>query len=503
MKKELLTFKETGNFSKKFLEFIEHDKESFFPNEKNILSTLSNINFSKYNRQALSSELLNQYSELKIRGKVNENIKSLLSENTYTITTGHQLNICTGPMYVIYKILSAIKLAHTLSKKYPEYNFVPVYWMASEDHDFEEIQSFHTQGVTHSWDIDAKGPVGNLDPSSLLETLNKIPSVLEIFRDAYRSSESLSQAVRKYMDSIFGDFGLVVIDPNSKVLKESIQDIIEDDIINNSIETVENSSKDPSDVHVRKINFFYQESQLRERIVKDKEYKVLSTNLSFSEDQIRNKIAASPESFSPNVITRCLYQQRILPNICYVGGPAEILYWLSFKKFFNHYNIDYPVLVPRDFVLLLTPKIQKICYKLNLETRDLFLQKNLIENKVLGVHLDKKKNFSSEIEQISSILTDLSEKFGKVDTTMGPHVLATSKNMEKKLYQIEKRFISSLKKKNKNLMTQVSNLNNFIRPGNSIQERKENVMSFYSATLIGDLYNNLDPLDLNFKVLKI
>ena len=241
MKKELLTFKETGNFSKKFLEFIEHDKESFFPNEKNILSTLSNINFSKYNRQALSSELLNQYSELKIRGKVNENIKSLLSDNTYTITTGHQLNICTGPMYVIYKILSAIKLAHTLSKKYPEYNFVPVYWMASEDHDFEEIQSFHTQGVTHSWDIDAKGPVGNLDPSSLLETLNKIPSVLEIFRDAYRSSESLSQAVRKYMDSIFGDFGLVVIDPNSKVLKESIQDIIEDDIVLNENVNVDDS----------------------------------------------------------------------------------------------------------------------------------------------------------------------------------------------------------------------------------------------------------------------
>ena len=168
-----------------------------------------------------------------------------------------------------------------------------------------------------------------------------------------------------------------------------------------------------SDVYVRKVNFFYQESDLRERIDKTDKYNVLSTNLSFTEKEIKDKIKTSPESFSPNVITRCLYQQRILPNVCYLGGPAEIVYWESFKKFFDNYNVPYPVLVPRDFVLLLSAKIQKLIIKLKLSSIDLFIDKNKIENKVLAVDSDESKNFKREIDEINKILNNISEKFRK------------------------------------------------------------------------------------------
>ncbi len=125
---------------------------------------------------------------------------------------------------------------------------------------------------------------------------------------------------------------------------------------------------------------------------------VTSTTLSFTEQEIKDRIKSSPELFSPNVITRCLFQQRILPNVCYLGGPAEIVYWESFKKFFDNYNIPYPVLVPRDFALLLTAKVQKLIKKLNLSSIDLFDDKNKIENKVLAVETDESKNFKREIE---------------------------------------------------------------------------------------------------------
>ena len=502
MRKEKISFKETGNFSKKFLDFINGESESYFPSEKNILSVQKNLNFSFEDRALLYDDLKSQYKGIEVLESVNKNLELLKSENTYTITTGHQLNIFTGPMYVIYKIVSAIKLSADLSKKYPENNFIPVYWMASEDHDFEEIQSFHTRGKTYKWDIESRGPVGNLKLESIESILKQDIDIPDFFVDAYQNSKSLSESVRKYMNSLFGKFGLIIIDPNSKNLKSTIKDIMEDDIINNSIEKIEKSSESSSDVYVRKINFFFQKSDFRERIEKSDTYNILSSELSFSEEEIKNKIQLSPESFSPNVITRCLYQQRILPNICYVGGPAEIIYWTSFKKFFSHYKVPYPVLVPRDFILLLTTKAQKKIEKLKLSTADLFLDKDKIENKVMSVYTDDSKNFSREIKEVKKILEGLSEKFGIEDSTMKPHVLATAKNIEKRLLQIERRYINKQKENSKFLIDKVGSLFNFINPGNSIQERRENIISFYDSELIDNLFQNLDPLDLNFKILK-
>ena len=502
MKKETISFKETGYFSKKFLDFIDNESLSYYPNEKNILNVIKNFNFSKVNRELLSKELEFQYKSLVTSSIVNDNIKSIMSDNTFTVTTGHQLNIFTGPMYVIYKIVSVIKLSRMLSEKYPKYNFVPIYWMASEDHDFDEIKSFYSSGKTYSWDIESKGPVGNLNTEALKNIFDENISIHDFFREAYSSSSSLSEAVRKYMNHLFGEYGLITIDPNSKNLKKSISDIIVDDVVNNTIEKVEKSSEKISDVYVRKINFFFQGSDFRERIDKTNKYNILSTNLSFTEKEIKDKIGSSPELFSPNVITRCLYQQRILPNICYIGGPAEIVYWESFKKFFEYYDIPYPVLVPRDFVLLITTKIQKLINKLNLSLTDLFIDKNKIENKVLGIEKDESKNFKKEIDDINKILDNISEKFETEDPTMKPHVLATAKKMENRLLQIEKRFINKHKKNNDKLINQILDLYSFIKPDNSIQERKENFMSFYDLNFIDNLLENLDPLDLQFKILK-
>jgi bacillithiol biosynthesis cysteine-adding enzyme BshC len=502
MKKETISFKETGNFSKKFLHFIENNSLSYYPKDDNILNVLKSLNFSNDNRELLFKELETQYKNIETSTFVSDNIKSILSDNTYTVTTGHQLNIFTGPMYVIYKIVSVIKLSRALSKKYPKYKFVPIYWMASEDHDFEEIKSFHSKGKTYTWDIKSKGPVGNLNTETLKNIFDEDITIPDFLKDAYSSSSSLSEAVRKYMNELFGEYGLVTIDPNSANLKKTITDIVEDDVINNTIEKIEKSSAQASDVYVRKINFFYQGSNFRERIDKSDRYNILSTDISFTEQEIKDKIRSSPESFSPNVITRCLYQQKILPNVCYIGGPAEIVYWESFKKFFDNYKIPYPVLVPRDFVLILTNKIQKLINKLNLSSTDLFNNKNKIENKVFAIDTDKSKNFKREINEINKILNNISEKFGKEDSTMKPHVLATAKKMEKRLLQIERRYINKQKKNNDKLIDQISDLFMFLNPDNSIQERKENFISFYDLNFIDNLIENLDPLDLQFKILK-
>ncbi len=504
MKKETIRFQDTGNFSKKFLDFIEgNKKEDHFPNEKNIIRGIEKINFSTDKRKTLHSEITSQYGPLEISDRLTKNIELLLSDNSYTVTTGHQLNVCTGPLYVIYKIISTIKLADSLSKKYPNHNFIPVYWMASEDHDFDEIKSFYSLGKRYKWDIDTSGPVGDINPKSFAKILEKEPCVPSFFLEAYNSSKSLSEAVRKYMNFLFGEMGLVVLDPNSQNFKKSFIDVIEDDIINNSIFNIEKSSEVKSDVLVRKINFFFQDSKFRDRIERDKDYKILSTSKSFDEHEMKKLIHSSPENFSPNVISRCLFQQSILPNVSYVGGPAEIVYWLSFKKFFKHYKINYPVLIPRDFCLILSEKMQKIIDKYGFGTNELFKSKHFLEAKSIGAFDDYTKNFSEEVQKIKDAVTSLSSKFGNVDSTMKPHVLATGKKIQKTLSQIERRYVNTLKKNNADSISHIKLLYDNLSPDNSIQERKESMITFYNSSLVDDLYKNLDPLDLNFKILKM
>jgi len=504
MKRTYIDFSKTNMFSKKFNDFIsEHKEKTYYPSYENILRVSDQIKFPPEKRKDLRNVLLKQYSEIDLSEPVKKNIECLIDDNTFAVTTGHQLNIFSGPLYIIYKIISTIKLSENLNAKYPNKNFIPVYWMASEDHDFLEIKSFFSNGKKYNWDIEAKGAVGNIDPRSLKKLINLIPDSLDIFDMAYTSSVTLSDAVRKYMNSIFGNYGLVVIDPSSKILKEKIHDLIIDDIFNNTISKVEKSSVQKSEVYVRKINFFYMNNGIRERIESNNDkYKVVGTDIEFTKSDLRKLIDSNPEYFSPNVITRCLYQQRIMPNVAYIGGPSEVLYWLTFRKFFETYNEVFPVIIPRDSVLIIPSKSSSIIKKYRLDKEDIFNGKNYMERKALGVLNDKDKNFSLEISTIKDQFKLIAEKYKLVDKTMSPHVLANSKKIEKMLSQIEKRFFKSQKERNTVLVSKINDLNNSAFPEGVPQERKENILTFYSSTLIKDLYRLLDPMQLKFKIVE-
>ena len=504
MKRTFIEFNKTNMFSKKFNEFIsEHHKKTYYPNYENILTVSDQIKFTDEKRRDLRNVILKQYSKIELSDAVKKNIEALTDENSFTVTTGHQLNIFSGPLYIIYKIISTIKLSENLNAKYPNKNFIPVYWMASEDHDFEEIKTFFSKGRTYTWDIKAKGAVGNIDPRSLNKLIDLIPDSLDFFNSAYASSVSLSDAVRKYMNSLFENYGLVVIDPSSKVLKGKILDLMADDIFNNTISKVEESSMEKSEVYVRKINFFYMNNGIRERIESsNKKYKVVGTEIEYTMSDLRKLINSNPEYFSPNVITRCLYQQRIMPNVAYIGGPSEVLYWLTFRKFFEKYNEIFPVIIPRDSVLIITSKSSSIIKKYSLDKEDIFNGKNYMESKAIGILNDKDKNFSSEISTIKDQFKLIAEKYKLVDKTMSPHVLANSKKIEKMLSQIEKRFFKSQKDRNTLLVSKVNDLNYSAFPEGIPQERKENILTFYSSKFIEDLHGLLDPMQLKFKIVE-
>ncbi|MEO1257102.1 MAG: bacillithiol biosynthesis BshC, partial [Bacteroidota bacterium] len=147
MHTETLPLDETDCFSQFFLDYINQKETlqpfySAFPKIENFEQTIKSRNFQDHNRKVLVDVLKKQYQNIEPTPSVEENITLLESDKTFTITTGHQLNIFTGPLYFIYKIVTVVNTCKSLSLKYPNYNFVPVYWMASEDHDFDEINHF-------------------------------------------------------------------------------------------------------------------------------------------------------------------------------------------------------------------------------------------------------------------------------------------------------------------------------------------------------------------------
>src|SRR5262249_11890293 len=124
-------------------------------------------------RDVLVSVLEEQYAGIAAHPAVLQNISSLRNETTFTVTTGHQLNIFTGPLYFIYKIVTAVKLAQEMAGRFPGMHFVPLYWMASEDHDFAEINHLTINGKLLSWQQDQQGATGKIPTATLLDTLEE------------------------------------------------------------------------------------------------------------------------------------------------------------------------------------------------------------------------------------------------------------------------------------------------------------------------------------------
>src|ERR1019366_3566764 len=291
----------------------------------------------------------------------------------------------------IYKIIPTFNLAQILKKKYPEYNFVPVYWMASEDHDFEEIKNINLYGKKIIWDNpEAKGAVGKLKVATLNLMLDELKQILgdsenakeliQLFSDAYLQQNNLTDATRYLVNHLFSDYGLVILDGDDVSLKSEFSEIIKDDILNNTNYKLVNQTISKlnkigfkAQVNPREINFFYMIDNVRERIIFDSsKFKVQSLGIAFSKEEILAELKNHPERFSPNVVTRPIYQQMILPNLAYVGGPGEIAYWLEYKAMFDFHKVNLPVLIPRNFVMLIDEKYNQQIKKLGFALMDIF-----------------------------------------------------------------------------------------------------------------------------------
>ncbi|MBS1680262.1 MAG: bacillithiol biosynthesis cysteine-adding enzyme BshC [Bacteroidetes bacterium] len=507
---------DTHAFSSFFLDYIfqKDTLKKFFNRPPLLKSFKEQIQekkiFPQRNREVLYDSLTKQYHGIVLHNLVEANLSALKDSTTFTVTTGHQLNIFTGPLYFIYKIVTVINTCKKLKELYPEYRFVPVYWMASEDHDYEEIKSFRLNGKKYSWETKQQGAVGRFDPTSLLTLIEELPGDLSVFKDAYAKSKTLAHAVRYYVNEFFGDEGLVVVDGDDRELKSLFKNAIEEDLFTNTPKRLVEATNSElvalgyhPQVFARDINFFYLDNSVRQRIEKrGADYCVVDTEIKLTTNEIQNILNSSPEKFSPNVILRPLYQETILPNLAYAGGPAEVVYWLQLKGVFDHFKVPFPILMPRNFVGILDAPTQKKFDKTGLELKDLFEEKNYLFNHWITKNSNGSISLSKEIREAQTIFNAVTARAGKIDTTLLKHAEAQAHRLSKSLAGIEQKMIRAEKRKQSDKLGQVEAVKDFLFPNGSPQERVDNFLNFYQQDhkFIEKLIQHLDPFDFRFNL---
>ncbi|WP_338375390.1 bacillithiol biosynthesis cysteine-adding enzyme BshC [uncultured Flavobacterium sp.] len=529
MPSDCISYQKSGYFSKLMNDYLDEKTNlkalyNRFPKLENFSDQIQEKqnNFPLDNRKILVDSLKKQYQNFVTSETTLSNIKLLKEENTFTITTGHQLNLFTGPLYFLYKIISTINLCEQLKKEYPNQNFVPIYWMATEDHDFEEINHFWFKGKKISWQKESFGPVGRLSTEGLREVFELFSSELglgenatylkNLFEKGYLKHSNLADATRFIANELFKEKGLVILDGDDKSLKQLFVPYAKEELLIQTsseevLKTNELLSEYKIQVNPREINLFYIEDNLRERIVfEDNIYKVLNTNYSFTESEILAELENHPEKFSPNVILRPLYQEVILPNLCYIGGGGELAYWLELKSNFEANNVTFPMLLLRNSVLIATQKQVQKADKLDLTWSALFSnQEDLISNKTKELS-NFDIDFTSQKEHLKKQFEDLYAIAAKTDKSFVGAVKAQEIKQIKGLENLEKRLLKAEKRVLAEKLERISSLQDELFPKQSLQERKANFSEYYlefGQELIDKLFKELKPLENEFTIISI
>lgn len=528
-----IPYPETGYFSQLICDYLQQNEalNSFynrFPVIDNFKDQIQEKStFPTTHREVLVKELKDQYQILPDTTAVFDAIDLLSQSNTYTVTTGHQLNLFTGPLYFLYKIIDAITLSRKLKDAYPEANFVPVYWMATEDHDFEEINHFRLHGKKVNWNREDitdndRGAVGRLSTLGLdavykqfcaeIGSTDLAQQLCKLFEDAYVSHKTLTEATRYLTHTLFGTYGLVIIDADCSNLKRLFANYMQDELLNNTaFETVSKQAASlaqkgyTTQVNAREINLFYLTDGLRERIIyKEGLYYINNTEIQFSKEELIEELNIHPECFSPNVIMRPLYQEVILPNLCYIGGGGELAYWLELKTYFDQVGVVFPMLMLRNSVMLMTQKEYSKTQKLGLQLRDLFLQQNDLVNRKIRQISNIDIDFSTQRKHLSEQFEAMYELAQKTDSSFIGAVKAQEVKQLKGLDALEKRLLKAQKRKLADHVNRLTNLQDKVFPERNLQERVLNFSEIYTAfgkDLISYLVDELDPLDYRFTVL--
>ncbi|MBS1668992.1 MAG: bacillithiol biosynthesis cysteine-adding enzyme BshC [Bacteroidetes bacterium] len=523
-----LAYRETGYFSKLILDYLDSEKSlmPFYRHPVSLAGISEAIKAREQfptDRKLLVHGLRKQYESITPSVFVNNNIEKLLLSNTFTITTAHQPAIFTGTLYFVYKILHTVKLAAQLSEQFPNNNFVPVYFMGSEDADLDELGHIFMSGQKLEWDTKQKGAVGRMNNKGLEKIITRIEGEISVqpfgkelillLKESYIGSPDVQTATLKLVHALFEQYGVIVFIPDNAEFKKAMTPVFEEDlfqqtpskIVERAIQELPEQYK--AQAHPREINLFYLKDNLRGRIEKvGDRFIVHDSTISFSEQEIREELKIHPESFSPNVILRGIMQETLLPNIVFIGGGGEMAYWLELKNLFDHFKVPYPVLLLRNSFLVIEKKWSEKMHKLGLTVKDSFKPTDTLFNELVKKSSNHQLTLDNELAEAKAFYEKLKAIASKVDSSLEKHADALYAKTANRLHGFEKKLLKAEKRKFDDQQRQIQMLKSALFPLNNLQERIDNFMPFYAKwgkAFIDMLYKHSLTLKQDFIILEI
>ena len=523
-----IPFSSTKVFSKLINDYLEGKGTAlnfvqYAPNLQGYKASIEGRKKHPINRGLLFEVLTKQYANLPQEKAVTEHISLLKKDTTFVITTAHQPNLFTGPLYFFYKIIHAIQLASSLKATFPEYDFIPVYYMGSEDADLDEVGAFNLDETKCQWVTKQTGAIGRMQvDDALLKLVQQLENywsifpqgqkALEILKAAYQKGKTISEATLSFVHAFFGSKGLLVLQPDNAALKAAFIPVMEKELLtafsHDAIQpTIAALSKE---YHVqsegRTINLFYLKDNLRARIEKQgDQFIVLDTDIQFTESEIITELHQYPERFSPNVILRGVYQETILPGVVFVGGGGELAYWMELKNVFHQVGVHYPLLQLRNSFLLIGQKQAEQWANMQFEEQDLF--KQLLDLEIIYVkkHASQALDLQGQINNLTTLYANIKNEVVKVDITLGTHTENLEQQAKAKLLALEKKMVRAERRKQSIAIQRIHRIKKELFPQNNLQERVEHFSKWvgqYDLSWIDTIMEHSKGLESKFSIIK-
>jgi len=476
--------------------------------------------FTKEKRELICEALQEAYVNTPLHDAVRNNLELLKNENTFTVTTGHQIPIFTGPLFFIYKLLHVIRLSEELNAQNDDFQTIPVYWMASEDHDFDEVKWVELFSKTIEWNTSQQGPVGRFELVEFEalkaefesffsgEALEEIKEILAAY-----AGENFASATFQLVNHLFGKYGLLILNADNSKLKGSFIPIFEKELLQGLShaavkKTDEQLVKEGMkvQVHAREINLFFLENGSRERIIHLEDGFFIEGKGKLNREELLNLLNTCPECFSPNVILRPLYQEFLLPNLCYIGGVGEIAYWLQLKGVFNAFQVTYPMLSVRNSLLWIDAVNSRKIAKTELPLEELFLDTEELKKRYVLRNQSDELDMSTVEQAFSELKNQLTTKVMKADPGLEKFVAGELVRMEKQIQSVREKMYRSIKSQHDQALVSIDQVKSKLFPNNGLQERSVNLFQLCAGGKVDErieqLHGFIDPFEKDFIVIR-
>lgn len=517
---------------KNFYKYNFRSKDGYPQLFKSILESKRNKTFR------LSPIIENQYLGFSnLSPKTSKNLDIIDNPKTIAVVTGQQLGILGGPLYTIYKIITAIRLANQLNERFDDFKFVPVFWLEGDDHDFNEVRSVNifdpeNQVVSVGYkeeieDDDAKQSVGNIIfDESINDFTSKIESLLrdtdfksDLFlnlKNFYKAGKSFKQSFKELLFWLFDEYGLIIFDPQDIEIKKLLKPIFTKEINDFVVHTqklIQTSAELEelyhAQVKVKPVNLFYHTDDGRYSIEPvDEIFKLKRKRKQFTKEEILNEINNSPERFSPNVLLRPICQDYLLPTGIYIGGPSEISYFAQVTPLYDFYKIVAPIIYPRSSVTLIEKNVSAALDKYDLSLSDIFLGLNELKEKVIAGLSENniERTFEEAANDLELIFDKIKENLFAVDKTLVDSSTRYKEKVLSAFNELKMKSIKAQETKYETTIRQLTRLSNLLYPLENLQEREINFTYFYNKygkELIGKIYDNISVSEFEHQIITL